>query len=697
MKLPLLPTFRLLAFSSLLAASAPAQSVVFEIGTFDNANADFEQESDQYNNAQYYAEAGDYSATTGGSGPGTDWVGPEPEILQDGPGGLEDPEDPSSPQVWARTNDGFPRALVPGRPVLDIFFQLTAAEAESKALLFETKLFGLGANSSHDVAIYLNGVAIERKLRVRGDTPWNVYIPSNLPGMVFHEGANVLTIRRTGGGPVTPDGGDNPWIQFDALKLTANVTAPTELIWQVGTFDNSQADFEQESDAYNNPQFYVMPGDYSGVTGLAGQGGNFPGTEGEIWKDPDSDGSATPDGFPRALVPGRPAVDIYFKLTPAQAASNFLAFHTVLFSQGANSSHDVRAYLNGTPIAVGTGITGDLQVDVLIPKYGATSQGYGPVFNAGNNVLSLVRTGGGPVDPEGGDNPWIQFDAVSMTTAQAPAVVSGLQAFRTIFSAGYYNNGVAEFEQESGAYNDPQFYFGPGDYTGIAGGSGAGQVWEGPGGEIWEDGPNAADWATTNNGFPRALLKAEWGRPIIDLFFQSTGAAEARAVLFTTRLFGPGADSSHDVEFSINGKVFHTETGVANQAYVEAMISPTDIVDGPNVITMNRTGGVNSGNDWILLDQVELISQAKTLTLPAVTAPAFGISSVSRAANGQVTLSWDSTAGAIYKVQASSTMAVNSWTDASAAITASAASTTFTDTNVPAGATVRFYRVMRTQ
>lgn len=700
MKLPQLPAFRMLALASLLtAATAQADSVLFTIGAFDGGNADFEQESDAYNNAQFYTEPGDYSTVTGGSGPGTEWVGPGSEILQDGPGGLVDPLDPESGQVWAVTPDGFPRALVPGRPVLDIFFQMTAAEAESKALLLETKLFGLGGNSSHDVAVYLNGVAVERKLRVRGDTPWNVYIPANLPGMVFHEGPNVLTLRRTGGGPVIVDGGDNPWIQFDAVKLSANVTPPTELLWQIGTFDNNQADFEQERDDYNNPQFYVMPGDYSGVTGLAGKGGNFPGTEGEIWKDPADDGNGSPDGFPRALVPGRPAVDIYFKLTPAQAASNFLTFHTILFGQGANSSHSVRAYLNGTPIAVGTNITSDLQVDVMIPKFGATSQGYGPLFNAGNNVLSLVRTNGGPIDPDAGDNPWIQFDALSMTTAQTPASVSGLQAFRTVFSAGYYNISTGEFEQESGAYNDPQFYFGPGDYTGIQGGSGAGQVWDGPSGEIWQDGPASTDWATTLNGFPRALIKADWGRPVIDLFFQSGAAAQARALMFTTKLFGMGPDSSHDLEFSLNGNdPFYTGTGIAKDTYVEALIPPGELLDGANVITLKRTGGLNTDTAWIQFDQVELIAQANTLTLPPVTAPAFGISAISRTANGQVTLTWDSVAGAIYKVQTSTTMATAaSWTDASSAITASAASTTYTDTNVPAGATVRFYRVLRTQ
>ncbi|MES2707618.1 MAG: hypothetical protein V4726_13570 [Verrucomicrobiota bacterium] len=687
MKLPLLPAARLLSAAGLCLATASADSVVFEIGAFDNGNADFEQETDAYNNAQYYSEPGDYSATVGGSGMGMEFTGPGAEILQDG----------ATAADWLLSNEGFPRAVVPGRPVLDVFFQLTAAEAASNALLFETKLFGLGANSSHDVAFYLNNVAISRILRVRGETPVKLYIPANIPGMAFHEGPNVLTIRRTGGGPVVAGGGDNPWIQFDALKLTANVTSPTELLWQVGTFDGNQADFEQERDDYNNPQFYAMAGDYSALAGAAGPGGNFAGPDAEIWKDPEDLGNGSPDGFPRAVVPGRPAIDIYFKLTPAQAQKNFLALHTILFGQGANSSHDVRAYLNGTPVAIGTGIVQDLQVDVLIPRLSAASQGFGPAFHAGNNVLSLVRTGGGPVDPDAGDNPWIQFDAVSLTTAETPATTSDLQAFRTVFSAGYFNSGANEFEQESGTYNNPQFYFAPGDYSGTEGGAGLGQVWDGPGGEIWQDGADSATWNSTQDGFPRALIKADWGRPVIDLFFQNSEAANAKAYLFTTKLFGLGPDSSHDLEFSINGTPFHTGTAIAKDTYVAAMISPAAVLPGSNVISLKRTGGLNTDTAWIQFDQVELIAQAAAVSLP-VDLPAFRLTGVTRNAAGEVALTWDSVAGGIYRVQASATMAVNSWADVSpAAITASGTTSTYTDTTIPAGTKVRFYRVVRTQ
>lgn len=694
----LLTTFASLAVLTavLPAPVRAAESVVFEIGAIDNSNADFEQETDAYNNPRYYTGPGDYSLTSGGSGPGIDYPGPGAEILQDGPVGLVDPNDPGSGQVWALSNEGFPRAVVPGRPVVDVFFQLTAEEVNSSALLFETTLFGLGANSSHDLTFYLNNVAFARRVRVRGTTPLQLYIPHNIPGMVFQEGPNVLTIRRTGGGLVDPLGVDNPWIQFDALKLTAGVTDPAELILQVGYFDNTQADFEQERDDYNNPQFYAVPGDYSAIRGMAGPGGNFTGADAEIWKDPDDDGLGSPDGFPRAMVPGRPAIDIYFKLTEAQAQSDFLKFHTILFAQGANSTHDIRAYLNGTPVAIGQNLTHDTQVDVTIPRLNAVSPGYGPAFHSGGNVLSLVRTGGGPIDPDAGDNPWMQVDAVSITRAETPADVTGLEAFRTVFSVGYFNGNANEFEQESGAFNNPQFYAAPGDYTNTAGRAGNGGIWEGPGAEIWQDGKDAATWPTSQDGFPRALIKADWGRPIIDIFFQEQEAAGAKAYLFTTKLFGLGPDSSHDLEFLINGKSFYTGTEITKDTYVSALIPAEAVLPGPNVISLQRTGGLNTDTAWIQFDQVELISQAETLTLPS-DLPAFGITSISVGGTGQVTLSWESVNGGVYRVQTSPSMLADTWTNASGPITATGASTSYTDTPAPAGTKVRFYRVLRQQ
>lgn len=700
-----------LAAALALGATCHAESLVFEIGTFDGSQAEFEQENNAYNDHQFYYEPGDYSGTPGNERAGSDYVYgyevTEPEILSDGP--LVGDEHP-----WADTLDGFPRALVPGRPVIDIFFQLTESEAASSAMKFETVLMWLGEGSSHDVTFYINNVPFYRLIDVRRDTPVEVYIPRNLPVPdghpgLFQVGPNCLSIRRTGGGS------QNPWIQFDALRLTAEVTAPTELIWQAGWFDNSAAEFEAEWDAYTDPRFHMMPGDYTDTVGRASRGVLFEGPGGEIWQDgpdeldpEDPEGerhmwARTLDGFPRALTAWRPTIDIYFKLTAEQAQKDYLAFHTILFGLGANSYHDVMAYLNGVPIAIGTGITNPLQVTVYIPRQNVRGPGYGPVFREGNNVLSLCRTGGGVVDPEQEvDQPWIQFDAVALTTVDQ--VSENVPAYRTVFSIGYIDLNVAEFEQESNAYNDPQYYAAAGDYTQVEGKSGWGMVWEGPA-EIWQDSPEV--WDETLDGFPRALVKEQWGRQTIDIFFQEPGA-HARRYLFLTRFFNPGGESSHDVEFFLNGELIHTEREIMNRSLIEpwragpngafiSVLLPAEAVKpGPNVLSMVRSGGSTTDDSWVVIDYVELLAELGEVVAPPPQAD-FAVTRVTRLENGAFTLEWSSEQGAVYNVQASSTLYANDWADVATGISGTAGTTSWTDTSIPAGTTHRYYRVVRTQ
>ncbi|MES2466483.1 MAG: hypothetical protein V4675_04215 [Verrucomicrobiota bacterium] len=675
----------------LAAARLQADSQVFQIGLFDGQNGDFEQESDAYNTPGYYTEPGDYSATQGNYGFGEDYPGPGAEILQDGPNGTVDPGDPGSAHNWSLSPNGFPRALAPGRPVLDVFFQLSATEAASGALLLETDLFGLGANSFHDLIFYINNVPFHRQLNVRGTTPLKLTIPRNQPGVLFNTGANVLSVRRSGGGLVDAAGPNNPWIQFDALRLTAEVAAPQELIWQIGSPDNGTAEFEQESGAFNNPQYYLAAGDYSTVRGQAGLGGSHAGPDAEIWQDAGGDSAASLEGFPRALVPGRPAVDIYFQLTAQQAQQNHLSFRTILFALGANGSHDVRAYLNGTPIAVGLGITGPLQVETLIPRRGVLAAGMGPEFLTGKNVLSLVRTGGGPVDPLGVDNPWIQFDFLSLATAAAPQTGQRVEAYQTVFSVGNYDSAAGEFEQESGAFNNPSFYADAGDYSLREGKAGFGVNWAGPEPEIWQDGPSGT-WADSNDGFPRALIKQDWGRPIIDVFFQADAGALDGPYLFTTKLFGLGPDSSHDLEFYINGIPFYTQAAVNKETYVTALLPAGSVEAGGNVISQVRTGGLNTDTAWIQFDQVELITRSTT-TAPL---PAFSITELTRSGAGAVTLTWESEDGARYDLKASSALE-SGWATIAPDIAGTAGTTTYTDSAVPANTTRRFYKVARTR
>ncbi|RYD30878.1 MAG: hypothetical protein EOP86_19075, partial [Verrucomicrobiaceae bacterium] len=62
---PIIPSFlRTLpraAAAGLCMTTAAADTPVFEIGVFDDSSAEFEAESDSFNNAQYYFAPGDYS------------------------------------------------------------------------------------------------------------------------------------------------------------------------------------------------------------------------------------------------------------------------------------------------------------------------------------------------------------------------------------------------------------------------------------------------------------------------------------------------------------------------------------------------------------------------------------------------------------------------------------------------------------
>lgn len=418
MRLPAtLPISRILA-AVLFAAPAIAQVPLFTIGEFDGSQAEFEQESDAYNDAQYYVMPGDYSEVIGASGPGMEWFGPGPELLQDGPTADE----------WGISNEGFPRAVVPGRPVIDIFFQLTEEQAQADYLIFRTTMFWLGENSSHNIVYLLNGAPFHVAPFVEGETPVEVAIPREgvvAPGWgaPFVAGGNVLSIVREGGGPVDPEGVNNPWLQFDAVELSVATSPPVEpvglyrTVFLIGQFNGTQTEFEQEANAYNDPQYYTGPGDYSAAEGMSGPGMIWDGPDAEILQDgPTADEwGLTTDGFPRALVPGRPIIDIFFMLDETGAQSEKLIFSTVLMGLGANSYHAVEFQLNGVPFYSAEEVSADRGVTVEIPRGGQVP------FFPGANVITLYRLGGGPIDPEGGDNPWIQFDAVRLLAAGPPS------------------------------------------------------------------------------------------------------------------------------------------------------------------------------------------------------------------------------------------------------------------------------------
>jgi hypothetical protein len=185
--------FLLLAVAASLffvPASHAAFGDAWMIGTDNNSQADFETESGAGDN--YYLENGDYTSVGG-----IVWTqGREPLIVTTNVGDY----------------DGFERALVPGDPTENIFFQLNAAQVTPSAQLrFTVDFFSLGATSSHDLEIRLNGTLLRTLPAVTA--PRTEVITGSPSALGAQLGPNKLTVTRTGGSAT------NPFIQFDYLRL----------------------------------------------------------------------------------------------------------------------------------------------------------------------------------------------------------------------------------------------------------------------------------------------------------------------------------------------------------------------------------------------------------------------------------------------------------------------------------------------
>ncbi|WP_043588530.1 hypothetical protein [Geminisphaera colitermitum] len=187
-------------------------------------------------------------------------------------------------------------------------------------------------------------------------------------------------------------------------------------IFEIGRFDNSGAEFEQEGGARNTPQFYVHAGDYTKLQGKSGYNAGFGPGYGAVAKNPEplvNNESAT-EGFPRSLngadVARRRAVDIFFQLTPAQSDTMELIFETAFIALGRGSMHNIEFYLNGVRFGTLENVTQPTPVKLVLRS------GTGLEFRKGGNVLSLVKTA--PLSPVS-DQPWIGIDAVKLSVGKA--------------------------------------------------------------------------------------------------------------------------------------------------------------------------------------------------------------------------------------------------------------------------------------
>ncbi|CAN5117725.1 hypothetical protein BH23VER1_BH23VER1_19250 [soil metagenome] len=181
--------------------------------------------------------------------------------------------------------------------------------------------------------------------------------------------------------------------------------------------------------------------------------------------------------------------------------------------------------------------------------------------------------------------------------------------FSDVWYIGIDNGNQGEFEQENGALSN--YYWEDGDYTQL---NPAGEVWFG-GMEPWIDG--AADL-----GFPRALTT---GYTRTNIFFQLDGAQSALAAVFRLSVDsiqcrggfdtsvppdGVNDTSRHNLEFSMNGVVFHTVSGISNQLTQDTFTgAEVGAVEGGNVLSIRRTGGSYEAigqTSWIQFDYLQL-------------------------------------------------------------------------------------------
>ncbi|OJV04628.1 MAG: hypothetical protein BGO12_14400 [Verrucomicrobia bacterium 61-8] len=210
--------------------SLPAQTVIFQIGTFDNSLAEFEQEGNNRNNAQFYVDAGNYSGNLGkstwnaGNGAGYGATSATAEPLQQGQisaGGATIGSDPTNTLGFPRSLNGLDSANVLGRQVIDIFFQASSLELAEPYLSFSTSFISLGTGSSHNIEFYLNGVLFGSISNMTTAQTYSVTFASD--DLLL--GSNVLSIVRTD--PVVATG--QPWVGLDAVNLTA-VPEPSSIL-----------------------------------------------------------------------------------------------------------------------------------------------------------------------------------------------------------------------------------------------------------------------------------------------------------------------------------------------------------------------------------------------------------------------------------------------------------------------------------
>lgn len=216
--------------------------------------------------------------------------------------------------------------------------------------------------------------------------------------------------------------------------------------------------------------------------------------------------------------------------------------------------------------------------------------------------------------------------------------------FVTLWELGTDNGSQADFSLESGGANPPPGIVSfpdevppgsEGDINFVLGGRDDDYYFAGlypdPIGLVEEDEP----W----KAFERALVPSDPGNRIHFILDEFQAAATNR-LRFTVDTYGLGAnagESSHDLQFLVNGHEIHAQAGITSPTLFEITVSAgaVEAVEGENIFEIFRSGG--SGGAWIQFDYIRAEVDTDICGDPICQ---FTASAIEVAPGKPVTLNW---------------------------------------------------------
>jgi hypothetical protein len=296
---------------------------------------------------------------------------------------------------------------------------------------------------------------------------------------------------------------------------------------------------------------------------------------------------------------------------------------------------------------------------------------------------------------------------LAASTPNTPTLANSVADFSGLQENNNWQYGWRDLTADGGAPDyDPDTAFIP-----FAGGDGMGD-WNGAD-QQWDGGAwrlsGASPWTTINNNSTHPNNGGPGEHWSLRRWVSETTEPTPLALRWFTGKGNTACGDGVTGAVYLNGQrldevtiAFNDGTGTVRVYY--ANVGPGDIVDlvvQPDGVDGGKTDGCDGTVSWLRIDdQVPPDARQPDGSLFAGEGPAFIITGVSReAATGRVTLTWPSSAGDVFDVHYSRTLGTGQWTllSPAAGVTATAATTSFTDTTVAteAGSTHVYYRVTR--